>query len=104
MRGKVPKPTHLHVVEGTLNTTRHRKRKAEPKPVGELSSPPAWMNEGQRERWEYAIRHAPGGLLKKLGESTLTAWAVAAAAHRDLAQNIPRSRRNALPIMLGRKT
>ena len=30
------KPTHLHVLEGTLNATRHKHRKHEPKPHGVL--------------------------------------------------------------------
>jgi hypothetical protein len=34
MRGRKPKPTFLHVVEGTLNATRHADRPDTEPPVG----------------------------------------------------------------------
>jgi hypothetical protein len=45
------KPTHLHVLEGTLHATRHKNRKHEPQPEGQLTDPPSWMDEEHREVW-----------------------------------------------------
>jgi len=36
---KPRKPTHMHLVEGTLNVTRHANRKDEPKPTGRPKKP-----------------------------------------------------------------
>jgi P27 family predicted phage terminase small subunit len=82
--GRRPKPLHLHVVEGTLRTTRHRKRvNGEPKPVGDLTKPPAWFSPGQREVWANCLRHAPPGLLKAIDWSTVAAFCVACDIHRQ---------------------
>jgi P27 family predicted phage terminase small subunit len=87
--GRKPKPTHLHLVEGTFNVTRHSKRlKSEPKPVGNLHEPPQWFNDGQREVWAYGLRHAPMGLLKAIDLSTYVAWCVACDTHRQAAEHL----------------
>jgi phage terminase small subunit len=39
MAGRKPKPTHMHLVDGTLNATRHANRKDEPKPEGKPVKP-----------------------------------------------------------------
>src|SRR5690349_12037675 len=39
MAGRPPKPTHLHIVDGTLNATRHKDRKDEPQPTGRPEKP-----------------------------------------------------------------
>ena len=89
--GRKPKPTSLHLVEGTFNVTKHGKRlKTEPKPVGKLSEPPEWFSAGQREVWAYGLEHAPEGLLKAIDLSTYTAWCVACDAHRQAAEQLNR--------------
>jgi P27 family predicted phage terminase small subunit len=88
MAGRKPKPTHLHVIEGTLHTSRHRKRATEPKPVGELVDPPGWMSASQKDVWHYALEHAPRGLLKKLDGSALTVWVVACDLHRQASEQL----------------
>lgn len=35
----------------------------EPEGVGDLWAPPAYMDEEQREQWNYVVDHAPPGLL-----------------------------------------
>ena len=78
MAGRRPKPTALHRLEGTFNATRHGKGRArEPLPEGDLDAAPAWFSDGQREGWDYAIRHAPRGLLKKLDRGVLAIWVLA---------------------------
>ena len=87
--GRKPKPTHLHVIEGTFDVSRHRKRlKREPKPVGNLTEPPAWFNDGQREVWAYGLQHAPDGLLKAIDLGTYVAWVVACDIHRLVAEHL----------------
>lgn len=85
IRGRKPKPTHLHLVEGTTHVTRHRSRADEAKPVGNLSDPPDWMTPGQVVVWGYAITHAPKGLLKKIDLSTFSKWVVACEAFQRTA-------------------
>jgi phage terminase small subunit len=55
------KPTHLHVLEGTFNATRHKKRAHEPKPQGDLLDPPDWMDEEHQAVWRGQIGDCPGG-------------------------------------------
>lgn len=75
MVGRTPKPTHLKELSGNpgkrpLNTN-------EPKPRGDLRDAPEWFDDEQRASWDYAIEHAPRGLLKKLDRSILAVWVVA---------------------------
>ena len=89
--GRKPKPTHLHVIEGTFNATKHGKRlKREPKPVGDLTEPPAWFSVGQCEVWAYGLQHAPAGLLKAIDQGTYVAWCVASDTHRLAAEELAR--------------
>src|SRR5438477_12069301 len=73
------KPTHLKVISGSRRIPQH----AEPMPTGNLHEPPAWLNESQREGWNYAIEHAPHGLLKHLDCAILTIWVIAEDLHRQ---------------------
>lgn len=83
MRGRKPKPTALHKLTGTFNTTKHlRDRPHEPVAVGDLTGAPAWLSDDQRAGWEYAMRHAPAGLLKSIDQGVLTVWVVAEDQHR----------------------
>lgn len=79
--GRKPKPTLLKVVEG--KTYRLSSRKAEPIPEGDLVEAPDHFDQDQREAWDYAIMHAPAGLLKRLDQGLLAAWCVAQVLHRD---------------------
>jgi phage terminase small subunit len=78
MAGRRPKPTALHRLEGTFNATRHGKGRArEPMPQGDLDAAPAWFTDSQREGWDYAIAHAPRGLLKMIDRGMLGVWVLA---------------------------
>jgi P27 family predicted phage terminase small subunit len=46
------------------------------------------MTEGQKAGWNYAIEHAPIGLLKKLDRSVLAAWVVAEDLHRRASEQV----------------
>ena len=101
-RGRPPKPTALHLLEGTFNVTRHKKRTAEPKPDGDLGAPPDWLTPSQREGWDYALRHAPKGLLKMLDRGLLGLWVTAEDRHREaeLAQAELNRRSAGLPFLI----
>jgi P27 family predicted phage terminase small subunit len=81
MKGRKPIPTALADLHGR---PRHNKApRSEPKPVGDLDEPPAWMTDDQKDGWRYAIQHASPGLLKRIDRSALTAWVIAEDIHRQ---------------------
>ena len=87
--GPKPKPTHLHLLEGTFDVSRHGKRlKSEPKPVGNLHEPPVYLSEAQREIWAQQLRDAPSGLLKRLDWSDYLAWVIACDIHRQAVEEL----------------
>lgn len=77
--GRKRKPTRLKVIEGRSYGLSGRS--GEPMPEGNLRDAPDYFNERQRDIWNYAIEHAPNGLLKKLDQAMLTAWCVAQFHH-----------------------
>lgn len=85
-RGRKPKPTHLKVLQG--NPGHRPLNDMEPKPVGDLTEPPGWMSNSQKEIWQQAIANAPKGLLKKIDSSILEIWVVAYDAHKWAAQQL----------------
>ncbi len=87
MRGRKPKPTALHKLHGTLNTTRHANgRSGEPVAEGDLlPEPPGWMSEGQQAGWRFAVEHAPKGILKAVDRGMLAVWVEAEERHRTAA-------------------
>jgi phage terminase small subunit len=91
MRGRKPTPTVLFELHGKPNKARAQKpNKAEPKPVtGNLFEAPDWMSATQKIGWDYAIAHAPPGLLSHIDAGVLAVWVVAEDLHRraTVAQN-----------------
>lgn len=81
MKGRKPKPTHVKLVNG--NPGRRPLNENEPQPQGDLTDPPEWFTDEQRAGWDYAISHAPRGLLRRLDRSTLVVWVVAEDLHRQ---------------------
>lgn len=80
--GRPPKPTALHIIQGTARPARMRKRKAEPQPAGELHEPPEWMGDDLKASWRYVITHSPPGLLKMIDRGALALWVEAENRHR----------------------
>lgn len=101
MRGRKPKPTHLHKLTGTFRKGRHGcARAGEPVANGALIDPPAWMTSQQQEIWTYAIAHAPAGLVKMIDASILAVWVVAYDQHRVAAEQQAKiDAGNALPLL-----
>jgi len=64
----------------------------EPQPVGDLTEAdaPSWVTDSQRAGWNYAIQHAPLGLLKRLDKSILVIWVCAEDLHRRAVQEVAR--------------
>jgi P27 family predicted phage terminase small subunit len=85
-RGTKPKPTYLKLLAG--NPGEHKLNDSEPLPVGDLSVAPAWLTPSQKEGWDYAILHAPNGLLKHLDASVLAIWVIAEDTHRHAAEKL----------------
>ena len=87
MRGRKPKPTVLHRLEGTFNVTDHRNRASEPVAPGDLQNePPTWMTAEQKAIWTHAIEHAPKSLLKMIDRGALAVWVIAEDQHRLAAE------------------
>lgn len=53
----------------------------EPEGQGDLWSPPRWFDADQRAQWDYAIDHAPPGLLTGTDREVLAIWVVACVEH-----------------------
>ena len=84
MRGRRPKPTALHKLQGTYNVTDHgRSRSNEPVAEGDLDrEPPTWLTASQKDAWRYAIENMPKGVAKKIDLGMLLAWVEAFDRHR----------------------
>lgn len=83
VKGRKPKPTALHKLEGTFNVTEHRSRGAEPEAPGDLlGDPPDWLTADQKAAWRYAVEFAPAGVLKAIDAGVLAVWVVAFDQHR----------------------
>lgn len=89
MRGRKPKPTALVKLHGKTSAGR-KPRSNEPTPVGELLTPPDWLTDPQKAGWQYAIEHAPFGLLKNIDQMALAVWCVAADLYRQASTQVAR--------------
>lgn len=77
MRGRKPKPTTLHVLHGTFNSTRHADRANEPRPQGKLLKPPEFLDAIAREEWQRVRKELHDlGLLTAVDRSALAAYCV----------------------------
>ena len=81
MRGRKPVPTKLRELHG--NPRKIPLPKHEPKPEGNLSEAPGWLNERQREGWNYIMAHSPPALLKRIDCGALITFVVAEDLHRQ---------------------
>lgn len=101
--GRKPKPTHLHLIEGTFRKERHNVRANEPKPASNLDTPPGWFSPEELATWDYGLRHAPTGLLKGIDASVYTVWVVATVTHRHAAEALARGGAKSLLSRTGSK-
>jgi hypothetical protein len=83
MKGRSPKPTALHKLQGTLHARHKRSRANEPMPEGDLGryAPPG-LTPAQADGWRYAVDHMPAGVLKMVDRGLLLVWVEAEDRHR----------------------
>jgi P27 family predicted phage terminase small subunit len=86
MTGRPPVPTALKILRG--NPGRRPLNKREPKPLGNLKEPPGHFDAELCDVWNYAIEHAPAGLLKCIDASVLEIWVMAHVLHRKAAADV----------------
>lgn len=86
--GRRCKPTQLKLVENSRDRRSRAVINGEPVPTGLLTDAPDWLGEEEREIWNYAIAHAPLGLLKMIDSETLASWAIAARIRREAYQKL----------------
>jgi P27 family predicted phage terminase small subunit len=86
LRGRKPKATILKLITG--NPGGRPLNMDEPKPEGDLVSPPDWFTPRQRILWDQIIRDAPEGLLRKLDSTMLETFIVAKSLHEEASQKI----------------
>lgn len=89
MRGRRPILPELHKLQGTYEATRHAGRTgvvAE----GELRTAPPGLSPAQRRLWQYAIRHAPPGVLRLIDRDMLMLWIVTKDRYDQAQQQLAR--------------
>jgi hypothetical protein len=90
-RGRRPKPTLLHKIEGTFNETKHgRDRTGEPQPEADLGAAPIDLTDAETALWDHAIGSAPKGMLKETDRPAMIVLVEAGARHNAarLAQHL----------------
>lgn len=81
MPGRKPVPAVVKEIKGTLQKCRINAR--EPKPTTSLCEPPAYMSDGAKEAWNYAVANSPPGLLSALDGAVLERWANCCGMYRE---------------------
>jgi phage terminase small subunit len=55
MGGRPPKPTALHVIQGTYRPSRMKRRAREPVPIGSIADPPDWLLPEAKRIWREVV-------------------------------------------------
>ena len=76
MRGRRPIPPEVHKLRGTYEASRHAGRGGPAYAEGALRIAPPGLSPAQRRSWHYAIKNAPGGVLKMIDRDMLLLWVV----------------------------
>ena len=87
MRGRKPKATHLHALEGTRPSA---PRIGEPQAAGEVGVPPAHFTQPQRDLWQFYAASAPAGLLKAVDRNVFETFIASADMVRQCAEILSR--------------
>jgi P27 family predicted phage terminase small subunit len=86
--GRKPKPAVLKRLHGYPG--HHTKEVGvEPEGVGSISAP-VWFDAEQCAQWEYALQHAPLGLLTGTDREVLVVWVVACCEHARAVEEVRR--------------
>jgi P27 family predicted phage terminase small subunit len=89
MRGRKPIPSLLSGLHGQPG--KRRRKPAEPKPTGDLAEAPSWLTAEQRAGWDFALGHAPIGLLKQVDRGLLVTYVIAEDLHRQAVEALSRT-------------
>jgi P27 family predicted phage terminase small subunit len=90
MRTRPKQPAAIAKLHGNTNKI-GKKKLVEDKVVegiGDLWSPPEWFDDSQRAQWNYALEHAPPGLLTGTDREVLIMWCVASVEYRIAAIHV----------------
>lgn len=76
MRGRPPKPTHLHVIDGTARPDRMERRKREPQPKpAQRPTCPAHLDPVARNEWRRVVPELVAiGVIARIDTATLAAY------------------------------
>jgi len=96
LRGPKKKPTVLNELHGRPGHGKINRR--EPKPGGNLHTPPSWMSKEQKAEWTKIVGNCVPGLLTSVDESNLTTFVVAVCLHRAAAITLGRLKDLAVPV------
>lgn len=107
--GRKRKPAALLELHGTVNVTRHADRlQHEPQaPAGDMTVPPDYFADDEREIWAYNMKWAPRAVLKPADRAMMIAFTEAEAMHRraHMAQKkIERENPKMPPLLMMAKT
>src|SRR5262245_32362085 len=82
MVGRKPKPTALHLIQGSFNPTRHADRSDAPQPSGEVLKP-AFVRASAAKIWEkYAPQLQAQGVLTSWDVDMFGVWCVMVAGFK----------------------
>jgi P27 family predicted phage terminase small subunit len=84
--GRPPIPTQLKIIRG--NPGKRKLNQREPKPIGDLTAPPAHFDTELQDAWNYAIEHAPRHLLKMIDSAVLEVWCTAHVLHQRASMEV----------------
>ena len=90
MKGRKKQPAVIAKLHGNTNKL-GKSKLAETitvEGVGDLWAPPEWFDDAQRAQWNYALEHAPPGLLTGTDREVLTLWCVASVEYRIAAIHV----------------
>lgn len=84
--GRKPKPEQLKVIQGTFR--KDRANPHEPEAKGNLITAPEHFSSDQKAIWDYAVSHAPSGVLRNIDLSILEIWVTAYVLYREALQRL----------------
>ena len=96
LRGPRKVPTVLDELHGRPNHQKINRR--EPKPEGNLSTPPSWMSREQKAEWTKVVGNCVPRLLTSVDESNLTTFVVAVCLHRAAAIQLGKLKDLTVPV------
>lgn len=93
MKGRKPKPTVLHVLDGTFRADRHNAD--EPRPTAGAPSCPTWLDREAKAEWRRIVPELERlGLLTVVDRAALTCYCLAWSELNEATRVLKRDRRS----------